>query len=166
MARGWIGAARRESVDAAREGIAAVRARADSVLHAGDRERSIAVLPIEYSGRNPADAALATRIVAQLNPMLTRAGLIVKPSSALTRGGPPYDLRVIADSLGVAYILQGVMQRESTRVAFRFRLVNPVDGTTRWDNTYRPEPKDIPVLQEDVAATVGKEILRGPRERD
>jgi TolB-like protein len=165
MARGWIGAAR-GSIDVAREGIAAVRDKADAALHAGDRKRSIAVLPIEYSGRNPADAALATRIVAELNPMLTRAGLIVKPSSALTRAGPPYDLRVIADSLGVAYILQGVMQREGTRVAFRFRRVYPVDGTARWDKTYRPEPKDIPVLQEDVAATVGAEILRGPRERD
>ena len=98
--------------------------------------------------------------------MLTRAGLLVMPSTALTRGGPPYDLRVIADSLGVAHILQGVMQREGAGVAFRFRLVNPVDGTTRWEDTYRPKLADIQVLQEDVAATVGAQILRGPRERD
>jgi TolB-like protein len=165
MARGWIGAAR-GSIDAARGGIAAVRGRADAVLQARDRKRSIAVLPIEYSGRNQADAALAARIVEELGPMLTRAGLLVMPSTALTRGGPPYDLRVIADSLGVAHILQGVMRREGARVAFRFRLVNPVDGTTRWEDTYRPMLADIQVLQEDVAATVGAQILRGPRERD
>lgn len=165
MARGWIGAAR-GSIEAAREGISAVRDRADAVLQAGDRKRSIAVLPIEYSGRNQADAALAARIVEELGPMLTREGLLVMPSSALTRGGPPYDLRVIADSLGVAHILQGAMRREGAGVAFRFRLVNPVDGTTRWEDTYRPKLADIQVLQEDVAATVGAQILRGPRERD
>lgn len=165
MARGWIGAAR-GGVEAAREGIAAARARADAVLQAGERKRSIAVLPIEYSGRNQADAALAARIVEELGPMLTRAGLLVMPSAALTRGGPPYDLRVIADSLGVPHILQGVMRREGAVVAFHFRLVNPVDGTTRWEDTYRPRLADIQVLQEDVAATVAAQILRGPRERD
>jgi TolB-like protein len=150
----------------ARDWIAAVRGRADAVLQARDRKRSIAVLPIEYSGRNQADAALAARIVDELGPMLTRAGLLVMPSTALTRGGPPYDLRVIAESLGVAHILQGVMRREGARVAFRFRLVNPVDGTTRWDDTYRPMLADIQALQEDVAAKVGAQILGEARERD
>ena len=165
MARGWIGAAR-GGIDAARGGIAAVRGRADAVLQARDRKRSIALLPIEYSGRNQADAALAARIVEELGPMLTRAGLLVMPSSALTRGGPPYDLRIIADSLGVAHILQGVMRREGAGLAFAFRVVNPVDGTTRWEDTYRPKLTDIQVLQEHVAETVGAQILRGPPERD
>lgn len=165
MARGWMGAAR-GGVEAAREGIEAARARADAVLKAGERKRSIAVLPIEYGGRNQADAALARRIVEELGPMLTRAGLLVVPSAALTRGPPPYDLRAIADSLRVDHILQGVMQREGAGLAFRFRLLNPADGTTRWEETYRPKAADIPVLQEDVAATVGAQILREPRERD
>jgi TolB-like protein len=158
MARGWIGAAR--------GGIAAARGRAEAMLQARDRNRSIAVLPIEYSGRNQADAALAAQVVEELGPMLTRSGLVVMPSAALTRGGPPYDLRVIADSLGVAHILQGVMRREGAGIAFRFRLVNPVDGTTRWEDTYRPKLADIPVLQEDVAAKVAAQILREQRERD
>ena len=165
MARGWIGAAR-GGIEAARGGIAAVRGKADAVLQAGERKRSIAVLPLEYTGRNQADAALATRIVEELGPMLTRAGLIVMPSAALTRGGPPYDLRVIADSLAVSHILRGVMRREGAGLAFRFQLVNPLDGTTRWEDTYRPRMADIQVLQEDVAATVGAQILREPRERD
>ena len=158
MARGWIGVARR--------GIAAVGDEADAARQARDRERSIAVLPIEYSGPDRADAALAERIVKELRPMLTGAGLLVIPSTALTRRGPPYDLSVIAESLQVAHILQGVMQREDSGVAFRFRLVNPVDGTTRWDDTYRPKPGDIKVLEEDVAATVVKHILQGSREDD
>jgi len=87
-------------------------------------------------------------------------------STPLTRRGPPYDLRVIADSLKVAHILQGVMQREDSGVAFRFRLVNPANGTTRWDDTYRPKPGDIKVLEEDVAAMVATRILQGSRERD
>ena len=158
MARGWVGVAR--------NGIAAVRGRADAARQARDRMRSIAVLPIEYSGRNQADAALAARIVQELGPMLTRAGLLVIPSAALTRGGPPNDLRVIADSLRVAHILQGVMQTESAGVAFRFRLVNPIDGTTRWDDTYRPKLADIHVMQEVVTATVARQILQESRKPD
>ena len=146
--------------------IEAARGRAEAMRQARERMRSIAVLPIEYDGRNRADAALATRMVEELGPMFTRSGLILTPSAALTRGGPPYDIRVIADSLGVAHILQGVMRREGDRVAFRFRLVNPADGTTRWEDTYRPRLADIPVLQEEVARKVAAQILQEPRERD
>jgi len=158
MARGWIGVAKGS--------IAAVSDRADAARQARDRERSIAVLPIEYSGPDQADAVLAQRITRELGPMLTGAGLLVISSTPLTRRGPPYDLRVIADSLKVAHILQGVMQREDSGVAFRFRLVNPANGTTRWDDTYRPKPGDIKVLEEDVAAMVATRILQGSRERD
>lgn len=169
MARGWIGAAR-GGIEAARGSISAAQGRVEAALQERDRERdrqrSIAVLPIEYSGRNQADAALAARIAEELGPMLTRSGLIVMPSAALTRGGPPYNLRVIADSLNVAHVLQGMMQKEGAQVAFRFRLVNPVDGTTRWEDTYRPKLADIQVLEEDVAVTVADRILGKPGERD
>jgi TolB-like protein len=160
IARGWFGVARGR-IETVR---GRARARADSAQQARDRKRSIAVLPIEYHGRNRADAALAARIVAELGPMLARAGLLVVPSAALARGGLPNDLRVIADSLRVAYILQGVMQREDSGVAFRFRLVNPADGTTRWGYTYRPQLADIPVMQEDVATLVARRILQESRE--
>lgn len=150
----------------ARGVIEAARGRAEAMRQARERMRSIAVLPIEYDGRNRADAALAARMVEELGPMFTRSGLILMPSAALTRGGPPYDIRVIADSLGVAHVLQGVMRREGDRVAFRFRLVNPADGATRWEDTYRPRLADIPVLQEEVATKVAAQILRGPRERN
>ena len=98
--------------------------------------------------------------------MLTSSGLIVIPSAALTRGGQPSELRTIADSLGVAHILQGVMQKEGAEVGFRFRLVNPVDGAAQWDESFRPKLADIQVLQEVVASTVAARILREPRERD
>jgi TolB-like protein len=159
MARGW-GSAARGGVAVAREGIEAVRGRAEAARLAREKTRSIAVLPIEYSGRNQADAALAARIVEELGPMLTRAGLLVAPSNALTRGKPPHNLRLISDSLNVAHILHGMMQREGAVVAFRFRLLNPVDGSTRWEDTYRPRLADIQVLEEDVAAMVGAQILR------
>lgn len=169
MARGWIGAARggvEASVEAARSGIAAARERAEAAQRARDRERSIAVLPIEYSGRNQADAALAARISDGLGPMLTSSGLIAVPGAAFTRGGSPSALRAIADSLNVAYLLQGVMQKDGAEVGFRFRLVNPLDGSTQWDESFRPKLADIQVMQEHVAATVADRILREPRERD
>jgi len=151
VALGAAGYMARSRIAAARGSVEAARARVEAALKAREKERdrvrSIAVLPIAYSGRNQADAALAARITAGLGPMLTSSGLILAPSAALTRGGSPSELRTIADSLGIAHILQGLMQREGAGVAFRFRLVNPVDGATRWEETYRPKLADIQVMQ-------------------
>ena len=136
----------------------------DRILKSRAKARSLAVLPLEYSGRNAADAALAARITEELRPMLTDAGLIVTPSPTFERGGPPYDIRGIADSLNVGHVLLGLMRKDGARVEFRFRLVNADDGVTRWDQTYRPRLADIPVLQEDVTATVAEHILgKAPR---
>jgi TolB-like protein len=129
------------------------------IVESRAKARSIAVLPIEFSGRDPADAALAARITEELGGMLQRSGLIVTPSATFARRRPPYDIRSIAETLGVRHVLQGVMRKDGARVEFRFQLVNAVDGVTRWEQTYRPKLADIPVLQDDVAATVAGEIL-------
>lgn len=141
---------------------AGARSIASRVLNAGDRARSIAVLPIEFIGRDPADQVLAAGIGEQLRRMLTEAGLLVTPSDMFTYRTPPYDIRSVAETLGVAHVLQGTMQKDDATVRFRFQLVNATDGVTRWDQTYAPRLADIIVLQEDVALTVARQILERP----
>ena len=143
---------------------AAARARsiAGRIMNAGDRARSIAVLPIEFIGRDPADQVLAAGIGEQLGRMLTRSGLRVTPADMFAYRTPPYDIRSIAETLGVMHVLQGTMQKDDTTVRFRFQLVNATDGVTRWDQTYAPRLSDIIVLEEDVAITVARMILERP----
>jgi TolB-like protein/DNA-binding SARP family transcriptional activator len=143
---------------------AAARARsvAAGVMDARARTLAIAVLPLELSGRDPADQALAAGISDALARMLARAGLRVTPGDMFAYRTPPYDIRSIAETLGVNHVLQGTMQKDDTTVRFRFQLVSATDGVTRWEQTYAPKLEDIMVLQEDVAITVARLILERP----
>ena len=141
---------------------ARARSFASRIVNAGDRARSIAVLPIEFSGRDPADQVLAAGISEQLRRMLSDAGLRVTPTDVFAYRAPPYDIRGIAETLGVAHVLQGAMRKDGAQVQFRFQLVNAPDGVTRWDQTYAPQLSDIMVLEEDVAITVARQIQEKP----
>ena len=140
---------------------AAARARsiAGGIMDARTRGRAIAVLPLELSGRDPSDQALAAGIGDAVARMLARSGLRVTPGDMFAYRMPPYDIRSIAETLGVAHVLQGTMRKDGARVQFRFQLVNAPDGVTRWEQTYAPKLEDIMVLQEDVAITVARVIL-------
>ena len=168
VARGLIVDAR-DKARAIAGGIADAGARARSAagrfVDARDRARSIAVLPIELAGRDPADQALAAGLGEELRRMLAQAGLLVTPGDAFAYRTPPYDVRSIADTLGVPHVLQGAMRRDGDTLRFRFQLVNAADGATRWEQDYAPKLADILVLQDDVAETVARQILERPATR-
>lgn len=168
VARGLIMDAR-DQARAIAGGIADVGARARSaagrIVDARDRARSIAVLPIEFTGRDPVDQALAAGLGDELRRMLARSGLLVTPGDMFAYRGPPYDVRSIADTLGVPHVLHGTMRRDGDTVRFRFQLVNAADGVTRWAQDYAPSLSDILVLQDDVVETVARQILERPATR-
>jgi serine/threonine-protein kinase len=129
-------------------------------------EPSVAVLPLANVSRNPQDAALVDGITEELIGVLARLGglRVTARTSAFLFKNSRADVRRIADSLGVSYIVEGGVQRADSEVRVDVRLVDARDGSTRWSETYDRKLHDIFAVQSDIASEVARELdvrLRG-----
>jgi serine/threonine-protein kinase len=129
---------------------------------------SIAVLPLANLSADTADAALARGITEELIARLATAGdvrVIASTSVAGLKRGE-MDIRQIADSLGVANVLEGGIQKVGSQVRVQVRLVDGQDGATRWSQSYDREFKDVFAVQDAIVAAVAGELeMRFDRDR-
>src|ERR1700720_3555871 len=65
--------------------------------------------------------------------------------------GTPRNLREIAQSLGVANIVEGSVQRDGPRVRVVAQLIDARTDTHRWSKTYDRELADIFAIQDEIA---------------
>ena len=117
---------------------------------------SIAVLPLANRGV-PADQPLADGMTDQLIAALARAGLRVSTLAFDVGGGP--DLGRVADSLGVAYVLEGGWEKLGEQFRVQLRLTDPRDRSTRWSDAYERSFQDVFAVQEEISRDVAREIL-------
>lgn len=119
---------------------------------------SVAVLPFANVSGDSADEYLSEGIANELVTALSRVqGLRVAPrtaTSALTRKG--LGVRAIADTLGVATLLDGTVLRDGDRLEVTARLVDVRGDRVLWSATYDREVRDVFTIQTElVRATVG-----------
>jgi DNA-binding SARP family transcriptional activator/TolB-like protein len=121
---------------------------------------SIAVLPLANLSTDPGDAALADGMTEELIAMLAKTGGLRVIASTSVSGfrGRQLDARTIADSLQVAYILEGGLQKIGSRLRVQVRLVDGRDGSTRWSETFDREMQDVFAVQDDIARAVTREL--------
>jgi tetratricopeptide (TPR) repeat protein len=60
--------------------------------------------------------------------------------------------------LGVANLLEGSVRKDGQRVRISVALVNALDGTQRWSQSYDRELKDIFALQTEIARSVADQL--------
>jgi TolB-like protein/DNA-binding SARP family transcriptional activator len=119
---------------------------------------SIAVLPLVNHSDDPRDATLADQMTEDLIATLAKvSGLRVIASSSvfvLPRG---MDVRRIADTLGVAYVIEGGLQKTGSQLRVQIRLRNARDSTL-WSDTYDRELRDVFAVEDDIAGSVVREL--------
>jgi tetratricopeptide (TPR) repeat protein len=74
------------------------------------------------------------------------------------QNGAPRNLREIAQSLGVANIVEGSVQRDGSRVRVVAQLIDARTDTHRWSKTYDRQLADIFVIQDEIAQQVAHEL--------
>ncbi|HEV7389679.1 MAG TPA: BTAD domain-containing putative transcriptional regulator [Gemmatimonadaceae bacterium] len=121
---------------------------------------SIAVLPLANVSGDPRDGPLADGLTEELIGGLAKIDRlrVVARTSAFVFNKSDLDPRQIADSLHVANILQGGVQKIGQRIRVQVRLVDGHDGSTRWAETYDRELKDIFLVQSEIATAVAREL--------
>ena len=117
---------------------------------------SVAVLPFaNISGdvaNDPFSDGLTDEIIVTLGKV---AGLKVSGrTSSFALKGTKLGLRAIADTLGVAAIIEGSVRHEGSRLKVGVELVNTADGAMIWSESYDRELVDAFPLQEEIARSI------------
>ena len=117
---------------------------------------SIAVLPFDNMSGDPEQEYFADGVVEALTAELSRIRnfFVIARNSAFVYKGRAKNVREIGRELGVAYLLEGSVQRAGNRVRITVQLVETEVGAHIWAERYDGSLDDIFDLQDTITAQV------------
>jgi TolB-like protein/Tfp pilus assembly protein PilF len=123
-------------------------------------EKSIAVLPFVAMTDSREDEFFADGLSEELLNVLSKIdGLkVAGRTSAFYYKGRNEDLRVIADALGVAHVLEGSVRRSGSQLRVTAQLIKAEDGFHLWSETYDRADGDTFVIQDEIASNVANAL--------
>jgi eukaryotic-like serine/threonine-protein kinase len=139
-------------------------------LRSEQLDKSIAVLPFQNLSTEKENAFFANGVQDAVLTALARVSdlKVISPTSVRDyRSSEARNLREIGKQLGVAYVLEGGVQRVENHVRISVSLTDTRNGVQLWADSYDRELSDVFAIQSEIAqATVHQ--LRAkllPRER-
>lgn len=125
-----------------------------------DPERSIAVLPFEYSGNSPADPVLALGVAeAVLHRLANTEDLTViarTSSFAVERRGR--SAQDIGRVLGARYLLEGSVQSADERLRITAQLIDAMTGAHVWSLQFNRDQREVFAMQDEIANRVAQSL--------
>ncbi len=117
---------------------------------------SVAVLPFANTGGDAADEPFSDGLTDELIGALSRVeGIrVTGRTSAFALKGRGLTVRTIADTLGVATVLEGSVRRAGNRLKITAQLVSASDNGVLWSDSYDRELKDVFAVQEEIASAI------------
>jgi TolB-like protein len=79
-------------------------------------------------------------------------------TSSFSFKGKNEDLRVIAEKLGVANLLEGSVRRDGNNLRITAQLIDGSNGAHKWSQTYARELNDVFTVQEEIAKDVARAL--------
>ena len=130
-------------------------AAADAPLALPDKP-SIAVLPFDNLSGDPEQEYFADGVVEALTAALSRirAFFVIARNSAFVYKGQAKNVREIGRELGVAYLLEGSVQRAGGRVRITVQLIETEGDAHIWAEKYDGSLDDIFDLQDQITEQV------------
>ena len=123
--------------------------------------KSIAVLPFRNLSDEKENAYFADGVQNEvLTDLATIADLkvISRTSVMLYKSGKLRNLREIGEQLGVAYLLEGSVQRSGNRVRVMVHLIDARTDAHVWAQTYDRELADVFAIQSEIAKTIADQL--------
>ena len=117
---------------------------------------SIAVLPFDNLSAEPDQGYLADGFVEAITAALShiRSFFVIARNSAFTYKGRATNVRDIGKELGVAYVLEGSVQKAGNRLRITVQLVETESGAHVWSSRYDGTIDDIFNLQDRITEQV------------
>ncbi|MBY5336638.1 adenylate/guanylate cyclase domain-containing protein [Rhizobium leguminosarum] len=122
---------------------------------------SIAVLPFTNMSGDEADAPFVDGLTEDLITDLSRtAGLfVIARNSVYCYKGKPVDVRLVAQELGVRYVLEGSARRAMGRVRINAQLIDALGGQHLWADRFDRTVEDVFELQDEVNAKIVEALV-------
>jgi adenylate cyclase len=117
---------------------------------------SIVVLPFDNMSAEPGQDYLADGIVEAITAALSciRSFFVIARSSAFTYKGRATNARDIGKELGVAYLLEGSVQKAGTRLRIIVQLIETEGGAHVWSSRYDGAIEDFFDLEDRITEQV------------
>jgi eukaryotic-like serine/threonine-protein kinase len=127
---------------------------------AGEARPSIAVLPFANMSAEKENEYFSDGLAEEIiNALAHMPGLtVIARTSAFAFKGKESDVRRIADSLGVANILEGSVRRSGNRVRVTAQLITASNGSHLWSERYDREMTDIFAIQDEIAEAIASAL--------
>jgi TolB-like protein len=119
-------------------------------------EKSIAVLPFTDMSEAHDQEYFADGMAEQILDLLAKIPTlrVIARSSSFQFKGKAEDVRVVAEKLGVATVLEGSVRKAGDRLRITAQLVRASDGSDLWSEVYDREMRDVFRTQDEIAGAV------------
>jgi adenylate cyclase len=126
---------------------------------------SIAVLPLQNLGGDPAEDYFADGIVEDIIVSLGGLSelLVISRGSTLIYRGRIVDPREVARTLGVRYLLYGSVRRSHERIRVSVHLCNAQSGTGMWSESLDVAPGELFDAQDRIVSRIVARIAPSVR---
>ena len=124
-------------------------------------EKSIAVLPFENLSSDPENAFFTDGVQDEILTDLARIAdlkVISRTSVMQYKSGAARNVRAIAQALGVAYLLEGSVQRAEGKVRVNAQLIDARSDKHLWAQTYDRDLADVFTIQTEIAKTIADQL--------
>jgi protein kinase/serine/threonine-protein kinase len=133
-------------------------------------DKSVAVLPFQNLSTENENAFFANGVQDAVLTALARVSDLKVISSISVkdyRSGEARNLREIGSQLGVAYVLQGSVQRAENRVRVTVSLTDTRNGAQLWADSYDRDLSDVFAIQSEIAQATVRQLRAKllPREK-
>src|SRR3989475_1403521 len=122
-----------------------------------DNNKSIAVLPFQSLSEDKNDAYFADGVQDQILTNLAKVSdlkVISHTSVRQYKTGAERNMREIGRQLGVAYIMEGSVQRARDRLRINAELIDARTDTHIWAETYDRTAADLFAIQSELAQSI------------
>jgi TolB-like protein len=123
-------------------------------------EKSIAVLPFnDYSEKQDQEYfsnGITEEIINQLSKIKDLE--VIWRTSSMSYKDTKLDVKDIAHELGVSKIVEGSVQKASTRVRITVKLIDGKTGKYEWSETYDRELTDLFAVQTEISINIARKL--------
>ncbi len=133
-------------------------------------EKSVAVLPFENLSADRDNAFFTQGVQEEILTDLSKVAdlKVISRASVKPYASPgPENLREIARTLGVVYVVEGSVQRAGNRIKVNAQLIDTRTGAHRWAGQYVRDLSDVFTIQSEIAQSVAGQlqVAISPREQ-
>jgi serine/threonine protein kinase/Tfp pilus assembly protein PilF len=127
---------------------------------AAEEKPSIAVLPFANMSGDKEQEYFSDGLAEEIiNALVKVPGLrVIARTSAFAFKGQNIDIRKIAETLGVANILEGSVRRSGNRIRVTAQLITAADGSHLWSERYDRELADVFAVQDEISVAIAEAL--------